>query len=195
MVLGPDLAGWKLSEARVWAMLRDEDALQARHTLPHTRTSTRAGRCHGANMLLLMKQFVIRNVLPHFPCLFVSSRPHLPWYCNTGNVRGVETLVSRITALPLRWFDPCAWTSDQGNMTAGNADIDRYYAPPPHSVLKDWKENSLSLAETKKTRLIIRAASKAKTSAPTLRRGPGGATPGKLAPPPRPTTGTPVRRR
>lgn len=37
MVLGPDLVGWKLSEARVWAMLRDEEALQARHTLPHTR--------------------------------------------------------------------------------------------------------------------------------------------------------------
>ncbi|CAM9598948.1 unnamed protein product, partial [Ectocarpus sp. 13 AM-2016] len=96
MVLGPDLVGWKLSEARVWAMLRDEDALQARHTLPHTRTSI---------------------------------------------------------------------------------------------------QNSLSLAEIKKARLIIRAASKAKTSAPTLRRGPGGATPVKLAPPPRPITGTPVRRR
>lgn len=31
MVLGPDLVGWKLTEARVWAMLRDEDSLQARH--------------------------------------------------------------------------------------------------------------------------------------------------------------------
>lgn len=30
MVLGPDLVGWKLTEARVWAMLRDEEALQAR---------------------------------------------------------------------------------------------------------------------------------------------------------------------
>lgn len=30
MVLGPDLLGWKLTEARVWAMLRDEEALQAR---------------------------------------------------------------------------------------------------------------------------------------------------------------------
>lgn len=33
MVLGPDLVGWRLTEARVWAMLRDEEALQARgHT-------------------------------------------------------------------------------------------------------------------------------------------------------------------
>lgn len=32
MVLGPDLLGWRLTEARVWAMLRDEEALQARHT-------------------------------------------------------------------------------------------------------------------------------------------------------------------
>ncbi|CAM9133566.1 unnamed protein product, partial [Hapterophycus canaliculatus] len=30
MVLGPDLVGWKLTEARIWAMLRDEDSLQAR---------------------------------------------------------------------------------------------------------------------------------------------------------------------
>lgn len=29
MVLGPDLVSWKLTEARVWAMLRDEEALQA----------------------------------------------------------------------------------------------------------------------------------------------------------------------
>ena len=32
MVLGPDLVGWKLTEARVWAMLRDEEALQARRS-------------------------------------------------------------------------------------------------------------------------------------------------------------------
>lgn len=31
MVLGPDLVGWKLTEARVWAMLRDEEALQVEH--------------------------------------------------------------------------------------------------------------------------------------------------------------------
>lgn len=29
MVLGPDLVGWKLTEARLWAMLREEEALQA----------------------------------------------------------------------------------------------------------------------------------------------------------------------
>lgn len=29
LVLGPDLVGWKLTEARLWAMLRAEEALQA----------------------------------------------------------------------------------------------------------------------------------------------------------------------
>lgn len=28
MVLGPDLVGWRMTEARLWAMLRDEEALQ-----------------------------------------------------------------------------------------------------------------------------------------------------------------------
>lgn len=30
MVIGPDLSGWKLTEARLWAMLRDEESIQAR---------------------------------------------------------------------------------------------------------------------------------------------------------------------
>lgn len=30
MILGPDLIGWRLTEARLWAMLRDEEALQVK---------------------------------------------------------------------------------------------------------------------------------------------------------------------
>lgn len=33
MILGPDLLGWKLTEARVWAMLRDEESLQVCHEM------------------------------------------------------------------------------------------------------------------------------------------------------------------
>ncbi|CAM9250646.1 unnamed protein product [Scytosiphon promiscuus] len=97
MVLGPDLMGWKLTEARVWAMLRDEDSLQARHG--------RAAR------------------------------------------------------------------------------------------MQDWKENSLALAETKKARLTIRAASKIKDSAPNPRLGVGSGVSGRLAPPPGSSTGSLARRR
>ncbi|CAM9458952.1 unnamed protein product, partial [Pylaiella littoralis] len=85
MVLGPDLVGWKLTEARVWAMLRDEEALQ------------------------------------------------------------------------------------------------------------DWKDNSLSLAETKKARLIIRAAAKVKDAAPAARGSAGGVASGLLAPPPGRSAGNPAR--
>ena len=45
MVIGPDLTSWKLTEARLWAMLRDEESLQASREIADQTLYYGGGRC------------------------------------------------------------------------------------------------------------------------------------------------------